>query len=223
MTQTVGIMANGPITYLPDLEQYKQDIDVWIGADQGALFLVDQGIRVHYAVGDFDSIEPEQRDKIQQKADVFEWYPAEKDETDMEIALNKALDVAPDQIYLFGVTGGRMDHTLINLQLLYSIVTKNMRGTIIDKGNQLEMKMPGTYQVKKSAMHPYISFIAYTKQVRNLTLEGFYYPLKHTDISWGSTLSISNELQADAGTFSFDEGVLLLVKSCDAPAHTLSI
>src|SRR5699024_12482516 len=74
-----------------------------------------------------------QKKTVQQNADVFEIHPPEKDKTDLEIALQKALSLEPDRIYLFGVTGGRLDHALINLQLLHKMIHNNIRGMIIDK------------------------------------------------------------------------------------------
>lgn len=213
--RTVGIVGNGPLSHLPDLDLHKQEIDVWIGADRGVLTLIDRGIDVDYAVGDFDSIDANQKDIVQQKVDVFEVHPAEKDMTDLEIALQKAFHLDAGKIYMFGVTGGRLDHALINIQLLYSIISKNINGVIIDKWNQVEMVFPGTYTVKKSSMYPYISFVTYTKDVKNLRLNGFYYPLVNADITWGSTRCISNELFSNEGKFSFDEGILLFIKSRD--------
>ena len=211
----VGIMGNGPVNHLPDLDLYSQDVDVWIGADRGVLTLMEREIHVNYALGDFDSIDNNQKKTVQQNADVFEIHPPEKDKTDLEIALQKALSLEPDTIYLFGVTGGRLDHALINLQILHKMIHNNIRGMIIDKWNEVEMAVPGTYNVKKSDLYPYVSFIAYTENVENLTLHGFKYPLHHADISWGSTLCISNELFSDVGEYSFDEGILLCIKSRD--------
>src|SRR5699024_9236032 len=141
----VGIIGNGPVNHLPDLDLYSQDVDVWIGADRGVLTLMEREIHVNYAFGDFDSIDNDQKRTVQQNVDVFEVHTPEKDDTDLEIALQKALSLEPDEIYLFGVTGGRLDHALINLQLLYKMIHSNIRGMIIDKWNEVEMVVPGTY------------------------------------------------------------------------------
>lgn len=121
MTAKIGIVGNGPIETLPDLKQYKDDVDVWIGADRGALYILNHGIKAYYAVGDFDSVNEEEKLKIKANAIVYEEYPARKDETDLELAIQKAFDKDPSTIYLFGFTGGRLDHELINIQLLYRI------------------------------------------------------------------------------------------------------
>lgn len=214
---TLAIMGNGPVNHMPDLKQYEDEVDIWIGADRGALILVENNITISHAVGDFDSINVEQRNEIMDKASHFSAYPSEKDATDLEIAIKKAIEMKPEKIYLFGVTGGRMDHTLINIQLLHTIVKHQIRGVIVDQWNHIELTKPGIYKVHKSEQYPYVSFVPFSKYVRNLSLTGFYYPLKDYDISWGSTRCISNKLTSEFGSFSYKEGSLLLIKSCDDP------
>lgn len=120
---------------------------------------------------------------------------------------------------MFGVTGGRLDHAFINIQLLYTIVMKDIKGVVIDQWNQLTLTTPGTYSVEKNNRFPHISFVPYTRYVKGLSLGGFYYSLEKKDISWGSTRCISNKLLSDFGTFSYEEGILLLIKSCDANSN----
>lgn len=217
--KTVAIMGSGPLNHIPNLQLYQNDIDLWIGADRGSLTLIEHSIHVDCAVGDFDSINRDQRKIIEHNASQFESYPAEKDQTDIEIALWKAFELKPDKIYLFGVTGGRLDHALINIQLLYTIVKQGIEGVIIDKWNQLALTMPGSYTVEKNKYFPHISFVPCTHYVKGLSLDGFYYALEKTDISWGATRCISNKLLSNFGTFSYEEGILLLVKSCDAHSN----
>lgn len=212
---TVAIMANGPLNHIPNMKQYANEVDIWIGADRGALTLVEYGIAVDHAVGDFDSMDAKEREILRERVACMDTYVAEKDETDLEIALHKAFEMNVDKIYLFGVTGGRLDHALINMQLLHSVVEKNISAVIVDKWNQLELTKPGKYQVKKDELYPYISFVPFTKQVCKLSLTGFLYPLTNYNLSVGSTRCISNEIVGEYGEFSYEEGMLLLVKSCD--------
>ncbi|GAB3793758.1 thiamine diphosphokinase [Virgibacillus kimchii] len=211
---SVGIIGSAPDS-LKDFSLYKEKVDIWIGADRGALTLIDRGIRPDYAVGDFDSINNTEKRRIKEFAAAMEEYPSEKAETDLEIALLKAMELRADRIYLFGVTGGRLDHELSNIQLLYSIITKGIRGMIVNENNFLELTLPGEHQISQDIHYPYISFIPFSHGVEGLTLKGFYYPLKNQDIYWGSTLCISNKLIKKNGTFSFNEGILLLIKSRD--------
>jgi len=210
----VAIVGGGPEEAIPDLNLFNEEI-IWIGADRGAHVLLEQGIEPTEAVGDFDSVSSEEKSRIADKAHHFEEHPSEKDETDLELALEKAYSYEPDMLYLFGVTGGRIDHGLINLQLLYPLEEKGIRGIVIDQGNWVELRRAGSHIVEYDDLYPNISFIPFTPEVKGITLEGFYYPLENEDVPWGSTLCISNKLISEKGTFSFNEGILLLVKSRD--------
>lgn len=213
--KTVAIVGNGPVNLLPDLFLFQDEINYWIGADKGAYHLAVKGIQVEYALGDFDSLTEEEKQFTFMHSNNNKEFLAEKDETDIELALNKAFELNPDRIFLFGVTGGRLDHELINIQLLYAIKDRGIRGIIVDQSNQIEMLFPGEYQITENRFYPYISFIPYTQHVKGICLTGFYYPLTNKNITWGSTLCISNRLLSKSGTFSFEKGIVLLVKSCD--------
>ncbi|WP_121639923.1 thiamine diphosphokinase [Virgibacillus sp. Bac330] len=210
----VGIVGNAP-GHHSDLKTYKEEVDFWIGADRGAWVLATCDLPITYAIGDFDSTTKEEKLLIDKHAQCVHVYPSEKDETDLELALNKAYELEPDTIYLFGVSGGRKDHEFINVQLLYAILSKGIRGIIIDIANYLELTFPGKYTVLHDINYPIISFVPFSKEVKGITLTHFYYPLTNANISWGSTLCISNKLIRNSGTFSYKEGILLLVKSRD--------
>ncbi|MFD2760495.1 thiamine diphosphokinase [Lentibacillus juripiscarius] len=213
--RTVAIVGNGPRDLIPDLAAFNESVDVWIGADRGALTLAETAIRLDYAVGDFDSMTAGEKEIVQGKANVFRMYPSEKDQTDLEIALEQAYELAPKTIYIFGVTGGRLDHELINVQLLHRIMDQGIQGVIIDRQNRLELVEPGRYEVRHDNQYPTISFVPFTSCVEGLTLEGFYYPLTDASVAWGSTLCISNKLISNYGTFSYHKGILLIIKNND--------
>ena len=212
----IGIVGNGPEALLPELSKYKEEIDLWIGADRGAFTLINSGLPLDYALGDFDSVNKVELEQIRDEATQFKIFPEEKDETDIELALEQAFLLKPETIIMFGVTGGRKDHELINIQLLYSIVKHGMKGVIIDKDNYLELTLPGRHHLNKDNDYSSISFIPFTEEVEGLTLNGFYYPLVNERISWGSTRCISNKLSAESGTYSYEQGILLLIKSRDS-------
>ncbi|MDE7453882.1 MAG: thiamine diphosphokinase [Clostridia bacterium] len=70
-------------------------------------------VKIDKNIGDFDSLKEKPFPAPE------EIYPAEKDFTDGEIALFKMLDSGVDEIEIYGGGGGREDHFLGNLQLLY--------------------------------------------------------------------------------------------------------
>lgn len=212
----VGIIAGGPEDLLPDLSAYVNDIDVWIGADRGAVVLLEKGLPIDYAIGDFDSIADPQRKSLETKAKVFRKYPSEKNETDLELAIIQAIELQPQSVYLFGATGGRLDHTLVNLQILLRFAEHDMDAAVVDRLNIVRLAQHGTHTIQNDRQYPYISFIPMTPTVTGLTLNNFYYPLTDQTITFGSTLCVSNKLTANCGTFSIDKGIVLIIKSRDA-------
>src|SRR5690606_14886107 len=128
--KSVAIIGNGPPNLIPDLSAYQTHVDSWIGADKGAVRVIEQQLELSYAVGDFDSVSKSELLRIKESAKNFQQHNVEKDETDLELALKIAFSLNPTTIYFFGVTGGRLDHTLINIQLLTQVINKQTRGII---------------------------------------------------------------------------------------------
>jgi thiamine pyrophosphokinase len=209
----INILGGGPEEALPDLQRFDGKDCVWVGVDRGVFTLLSLGISPDYAFGDFDSVSQEEWALIEDKVANLRKYKPEKDETDMELALNWALTKEATKIQMFGATGGRLDHFLGNVQMLLKAVTTHIE--IIDRQNQLYVKGPGCHQLERLPEKKYISFIPVTPEVKGLTLEGFKYPLSNRHISLGSTLCISNELLSSSGTFSITEGILMVVRSSD--------
>lgn len=85
--------------------------DDWIGVDYGALMLIDHNIRPIAAFGDFDSIDETEKLRIESVIDI-DLLPAEKNETDLEVAMQYAKDLEYNKVFIHGATGGRLDHFL---------------------------------------------------------------------------------------------------------------
>ncbi|WML43661.1 thiamine diphosphokinase [Neobacillus sp. PS3-40] len=213
----INILAGGPIDLVPDLTDFIQENCIWVGVDRGVFFLLERKINPDIAFGDFDSVSPEEMVEIEKHVDHLNKFKPEKDETDLELALNWALEQNPTEIRLFGASGGRLDHFFANVQLLIKPVLANNLTTIylIDQKNSVSVKSAGKHTISKDVTKKYISFVPVTLNVTNLTLKGFKYPLNNCHIPLGSTLCISNELLGDDGTFSFSEGILIVVRSQD--------
>jgi thiamine pyrophosphokinase len=213
----INIVAGGPEELLPDLNGFNEVNVIWVGVDRGVYNLIKRNIKPVIAFGDFDSVTAEELIDIEIQVEEMKRFRPEKDETDMELALNWALDQKPEAIRIFGATGGRLDHLFANVQLMVKPLMGGTEVTIflIDRQNSVMAKGPGSYRIEKMINKKYISFVPVTLHIVDLTLEGFKYPLNNRHISIGSTLCISNELISDYGTFSFSEGILLVVRSDD--------
>lgn len=216
MKMNIAIVGNGPKSHLPHLPSYNHLIDCWIGADRGALHIVEQGMTVDLALGDFDSVTTAEKERIKMNTKQFHTYPAEKNETDLELAVNEALKRQANELYFFGVSGARLDHGLINIQLLYPLLKQKVPAMIIDGWNMITLKAAGKYTINRHESFPYVSFVPFSEKVTGITLgEGFKYHLRNETITWGSTLCISNELSQQQATYEFTSGYVLVIQSKD--------
>jgi thiamine pyrophosphokinase len=212
--KTIALVAGGPKENIPQLIGYDHDEVTWVGIDRGVIYVQESGLPLTYAFGDFDSITNNEKSQLTKSLPNLTIYSTEKDQTDTELALEWALQQKPEKIHIFGATGGRIDHMLGNIHLLLK-VNAISKIEIIDCQNHITLYTPGTYTIEKHKDLKYISFIPFSHEVKGITLEGFKYPLKNCHISIGSTLCISNELIVDPGTFSFHDGIILMIRSRD--------
>ena len=86
------------------------------------LYLVEKGIIPDAIVGDFDSVTEEEWHELHEASlEKLKKFQAEKDETDTDLALLKALTYKPTEIVVTGVTGGRLDHYEAALRSIYHL------------------------------------------------------------------------------------------------------
>lgn len=187
-----------------------------IAVDAGLKKALELGLEPDTVVGDFDTVDPEVLAFYRQKEHiVWDVHQPEKDETDTELALLKAQALGCGEIAVLGATGGRIDHMLGNIHLLFPCLQKGIHAYILDPQNKLYLIDGAKVYKRKKLWGKYISFLPLTESVRGITLEGFKYPLKEKDIEIGTSLCISNELTGEEGRITFRDGVLICVESHD--------
>ncbi|MCH7320890.1 thiamine diphosphokinase [Solibacillus sp. MA9] len=207
----VAICAGGPLSEVA----FSLKPDIWIGVDRGALYLVDEAIVPNAIVGDFDSVSAEEFARISKAVQYIEQFQAEKDETDTDLALEKALGYAPTEIWLTGVTGGRLDHYEAVLRSVYHLQQQhpNIVFKIVNPYNEIQFLMPGQHVLRKGN-YSYVSFFAYGQTLVNVTLRGVKYETTDEVIEQGTTRFTSNEILSE-GSISFLGGICLMIKSRD--------
>lgn len=212
----INIVAGGPIQHIPNLTLMDDENTLWVGVDRGVYYLLKHNINPTIAIGDFDSVSAEEWKIIQQSVNELDIHQPEKDETDMELALIWATSQAPASIKIFGATGGRLDHFLANAFMLVKYQQPHSDPIeIIDLQNELAIFYPGKHQINWDKNKKYVSFIPLSMEVNSLSLSGFKYPLIDQNIDFTSSLCISNELIQKTGTFSFEKGILMMIRSND--------
>ncbi|MGM1044671.1 MAG: thiamine diphosphokinase [Bacillota bacterium] len=191
-----------------------QKNDYIIGADRGALFLIENGINPNVSVGDFDSISTDQLHTVTSMSErIVQCDPIDKNLTDTELAFDVALELAPTEILLLGGTGTRMDHTLANIHMLLRGVQHQVHCSMLDDHNYITLT-GSTCEVEDRGF-TYVSLLPLTPEVTGIDLEGFQYPLHNATLKIGQSLGISNRLSASRGTVKIEGGLLLIIQSKD--------
>ncbi len=216
--KTVVICGGGPKNELMSFQSYSNDEDiVFIGADRGAITLLELGVMPQEAVGDFDSLSSEELMYLQQTIKSLNPVSSEKDETDAELAIAKALTFKPTHIVITGVTGGRLDHFMAILNSVYRFQTNYPHVTfkIVNKWNELYLLSAGDHELVKNKELPYVSFFSFQRSIENVTLNGFKYDVADETIELGNARFTSNELLYEEGSISFTSGICLVIRSSD--------
>lgn len=178
--------------------------DYIIAADGGYEYLSDKGIKPDLVLGDFDSLVqiPEHENLIK--------YPSEKDDTDMMIAIKRALLEGHTQIYLFGGVGGRLDHTLANIQSLIFISRSGGNGYLIGNGMEMTVLIDGVYRFD-AENKGILSVFSMDSKAIGIDLIGLKYPLKDAVLTNDMPLGISNEFIGKSSEVRVKKGTLLLI------------
>ena len=204
------ILVNGEL-YEPDVLRSRiraEIFDLVLGADAGARYADILNVTLDTIIGDMDSLSDLEEQGIGNTE--FVSYPAEKDETDLELALLYAEEHGADQIVIVGAMGGRMDMTIANILL---ITRTNLSSCRIEvwQGEQTgwTIKPPG----EDISGHPgdTVSLIALGGAASGITTKGLKYSLKDEDLTFGSARGISNLLEVPSAHVKLSEGFLLAV------------
>ena len=194
----------GAMSLTPKLRPYPAPGDFVIAADRGFDSLMAYGVRPDLAVGDFDSLGhvPDHNNVIS--------LPVEKDDTDMAFAVRKGLELGYKRFVLLGGVGGRLDHTLANLQLLDFLTANGAQGFLA--GEHLactavrdgEMKFPATVTGS-------LAVFCNSGKAEGVTMTGVKYGLDGQDLSGDFPLGVSNQFLGEPASISVKKGSLVLI------------
>ena len=212
-SQRVILFVNGPLERPEQLRAFLQPDDVLIAVDGGLRHLVTLGLTPDLILGDLDSANPSDVEKFQNSGVPVRRYPAEKDETDLQLGLSAAFDYSPAAIRIVAALGGRLDHTLGNIYLLTQPRLIQMDVRLID-GEQ-EVFLIRDRAALSGRPGQLVSLIPLMGPVPGVTTGNLAYPLRHETLYPEQTRGISNVMTADTATISIDSGLLLCIHTCN--------
>ncbi|MCL2630292.1 MAG: thiamine diphosphokinase [Firmicutes bacterium] len=177
--------------------------DFLIAVDKGADYLCDFGLVPDLVIGDFDSIsqEPSGKEVIR--------LNREKDETDTLSAVKLGLKRGYKNFKLFCALGGRLSHTVANIQTLKYLAENGYHGEIISKDTSLTAVCGKALTVKNDNF-TFVSVFSLSESA-TVTLTGFKYPLDNFLLSSSNPVGVSNEFLNKTAVVEVKSGCVLVV------------
>ena len=202
MTSNICYIVGAGDTYGLDFTPTSNDFV--IAADAGIRYIEQYGITADLVIGDFDSL-----DNIPSHPNVKALSP-EKDDTDMLAAIREGIKAGYSVFHIYGGTGGRIDHTIANLQVLAYLAENGMQGFLFDKDNVITAITNRKISFDKITSG-YISVFSYAERSDGVYLHGLKYELENADLTNTFPLGVSNEFIGKESSISVSSGMLLVV------------
>jgi len=187
-------------------EYYGQAInpapdDYVIAADAGYLRLRERGVRIDEVIGDFDST-----GFVPDHPNVRR-LPVEKDDTDMLFALRVGVARGLREFHLYGGTGGRLDHTLANIQCLAWLARQGLRGYLYDRDSVVTAIHNAALEAEGEGV---VSVFALGGAAEGVTIGGLRYALDDGRLESDFPLGVSNEFIGRPARIAVKRGTLLV-------------
>ena len=184
--------------------------DFVIAADAGYDVLRAMNITPDLLVGDFDSL-------AHRPAGVpTHTHPVEKDDTDMALAFEEGFALGYRDFAMYGADGGRLDHTLANLQLLGGASRRGANVRMVGNGFDMVTLTNGTLTLPERAAGTLVSVFCHGAVAEGVTLRGLRYPLLGATLTADRALGVSNEYRDTVASITVENGTLLVYIACPA-------
>ncbi len=179
-------------------------------ADNGYSYAKQCGITPDLIIGDFDSYKGNLPDNIPVIT-----VPSEKDDTDTGLCLSYAIEHGFDDIIIYGGLGGRLDHTIANLQLIAAAAEKGISIRILDVSDQAYAICCSSIEIPRRD-DCYISVFSASDISKGVSESGVKYCLDNHSLTRDFPLGVSNEFKDDKALISVKKGTLIIIVSHEA-------
>jgi thiamine pyrophosphokinase len=188
-----------------------------VAADSGLAAADVLRLHVDLVVGDMDSVDPDRLAAAAAAGARIERHPAAKDDTDLAIAMDAALDLGAARLTVVGGDGGRLDHLLAGALLLAADAYAGVEVVaFIGAATVTVVRQTATLRGRPGEL---VSLLAVHGPARGVVTDGLLYPLAGEDLAPGSTRGVSNELTRPTADVRLDAGVLLAVQPGELGTH----
>ena len=175
-----------------------------IAADSGLDIALAVGIKPDLVVGDFDSAKSEVPEGIECVR-----VSSVKDDTDAMLAADFALKYGCNELRFFCAIGGRTDHTIANIQMLYHFKLRGISGALFGDGTRMFLLSEESIEIP--GYDGYLSVFAYDKNVI-ITESGVKYPLTNYPMTNDMPIGVSNEITSGKAVITVHSGTALVLE-----------
>lgn len=183
--------------------------DVVIAADGGLCHCKRLGLNPDYILGDFDSLADMSLLQEYSEERIVK-LPCEKDDTDTLAALKFGLEKGITEFEIYGALGGRLSHTIANIQCLMYLKQRGAVGKILDKDIEMFLIKNELCEIGKETTG-ILSVFAMDSEAKGVTIKGCKYEIEDVKLTSDYPLGVSNELVGKAPHISVREGSLLVI------------
>ena len=204
------IYTGGAVTEKNISERPGED-DLVIAADSGYRNAKKMGVVPNLLLGDFDSLN--QSEKLPEDLEILQ-VPAEKDDTDTQLAVRVALERGAKQLVIIGGLDGRLDHTLSNLAILEDLASRHISAIITNGQNRVRFIRDSGVILMRDGFR-YFSILAADPVVKGVSVDGCKYPLKKAKLLRTNQYAVSNEIIGNCALIEIKKGGARVVESND--------
>ena len=206
---TIYLFVNGELPAPVRVLNHVAPGDQIIAVDGGLRHIINLKLTPSTIIGDLDSADPMVVQSFQAAGSNVIRFPVEKNETDLELALDYALTLPTAPIRIVAALGGRLDQTLANIFLLTQPRLADRDIRLMD-GNQEVFVIRHTADVA-GAIGDRLSLLPLNGPVHGIQTRGLAYPLANETLLPDHTRGISNRLASPDATISIRSGLLLCI------------
>lgn len=181
--------------------------DFVIACDRGWNHAKASGMKVDLLLGDMDSIQGEPGPELPKIR-----MPREKDDTDTMAAIRHGLTLGYREFLLLGALGGRLDHTMANLQAAAFLSRQGARCILLDEETTAMLLTDGSIHLPRRQGYA-LSLFSFTETCLGVSASGVRYPLHNATLTNTMPVGVSNEWSGEEARISVEQGTLMILQS----------
>jgi thiamine pyrophosphokinase len=202
------LFTNGDLPSPDYARSLLREDDLYIAVNGGTRVAREVGVVPHLLIGDSDSLPASLQQWLSAHQVPRQTFPAEKDATDFELAVQHAIGARADAILCIGLTGNRIDHTVANLSVLSVVHHAGIHVEAIN-GEEHIFLVSNELLLEGEAGQT-VSLIPWGGNAEGVETTGMKWELQKETLYWGQARGISNVMQQDRVSIRLSSGLLLV-------------